>query len=894
MSEFYSKPIDTVLTELNTNKDGLTNEEAKKRLEEHGYNELKEEKKKTPLQIFLSQFNSFLIWVLIAAAIISAIIGYSEGEGYTDAIVIMIIVVLSAIFGFYEEYNAEKALEALKRMAALKTKVMRNGKIVQKDARELVPGDIIILDTGYKIPADARIIEEMSLETNESALTGESVPVKKSVELIKKAQIADQSNMVFSSTIVTKGKGKAVVTQTGMKTEIGKIATMVQETETRATPLQKNVDQFGKWLGVLILIICGIIFAVRLLRNFITIGSITGNFILETFMVAVSLAVAAIPEALPIIVTSTLAIGVKRMVKRHALIRKLPAVESLGCTNVICSDKTGTLTCNEMTVRELYVNYTTIYVSGKGYTPVGEFIDKKKKKVDSKDISLLLQIGCLCNDAILTKDEKWEVYGDPTEGSLIVSAAKIGLKKEELEKKYPRKEDIPFDSERKLMTTVHKINGEKIAYVKGAPDMLINKCTSIYKNGKIIKLTEADKKKIMNINQDMAKRALRVLGFAFRSLITEKNKDRYERNLTFVGLQGMIDPPREEVKAAILECKQAGISSVMITGDHKLTAIAVAKELDMFKEGDLVLTGEELDKIDDENFYKIVEKVKIYARVNPSHKVRILEAYQKKGHIVAMTGDGVNDAPALKKSDVGVAMGITGTDVSKEASDMVLTDDNFASIVNAVEEGRGIYANIRKFIEYLLSCNIAEVLVVFLSVLIGLPLPLVAIQILLMNLITDGVPALALGVLPINKGLMKDKPRDPKERIVSKTVLRNILFVGVLICIGTLTLFYLNNPGTDKARTIAFTTIVMFQLFYVLTYAAERFRINIRRNKYLIAAFTFSVLLQISIVHLPFLNTHLKTVPIGLYDWLIILGVTFSLFIIVEIRKIIIARRSIT
>jgi P-type Ca2+ transporter type 2C len=885
LTEYHNVAIHDVIKALNSDSNGLTDKEAKSRLETHGFNELKAEKKDSPLKIFLSQFKDFLVWVLIAASIISIAIGE-----YTDFIVIIAIVVINAVLGFYNEFRAEKSIEALMRIAALKAKALRDGKLTQLEARELVPGDIIFLETGEKIPADARIIEEMSLETDESALTGESLPVRKSAGIIIKAQVADQKNMLFSSTIVTKGKGKAIVVSTGMKTEIGKIAKMVQETDNKTTPLQQNVEQFGKWLGVLILIVCAVVFTVSLLRNFLVTGSETGKFIIDMFMIAVSLAVAAIPEGLPIIVTITLAIGVQRMVKRNALIRKLPAVETLGCTTVICSDKTGTLTCNEMTVRKIYANNLEINVSGAGYNPEGAFTDDKGNKVRNEELSLILQIGLLCNDATLTKNNKWEIFGDPTEGALLVSAGKIGLKKEELEEKYPRKADLPFDSERKLMTTIHNIKGELTAYTKGAPDILITRCNFIYANGKVTKMTSQEKEEIMRINQEMASHAMRVLGFAFKILAGTEEKDRSEHNMIFVGLQGMIDPPRKEVKEAIEKCHLAGIKTVMITGDHKLTAIAVAKELGLYHQGDNVLTGEELDELSEDKFMKVIEDVIIYARVSPAHKVRICESFKKKGHVVAMTGDGVNDAPAVKKSDIGISMGITGTDVAKEASDMVLTDDNFASIVNAIEEGRGIFNNIRKFIEYLLSCNMAEVLVIFIAVLFGMPLPLVAVQILWMNLVTDGVPALALGVEPINPDVMKKKPRNPKERIISKPVLIHIIIVAVLMTAGTLSLFLMNEPGTDKARTIAFTAIVMFELVYALSNAIEGFKFDVRKHIPLIGAFLISLVMQLLVIYTP-MSSYFKTVHLNIIDWAWILGFSAIMLVLLEIKDAIVAVR---
>jgi P-type Ca2+ transporter type 2C len=879
--EYYESKIKEVFHKLDTSDKGLTNEEAKKRLEEYGVNEIEKRKKISLFRIFFRQFTSFIVMILFAAIIISLLIGER-----IDAIVISAIVILNGVFGFVQEYKAEKAIETLKKLTALKAKVIRNGKEIEIDSKELVPGDVILLETGSKVPADARLIQVAAFEVNESSLTGESVPTKKFTESIKgSAPIADQDNMVFMGTIITKGHAKAVITKTGMNTEIGKIAEMVQEVKEKNTPLQEKLKQFGKWLGVVTIGICGVVFGVGVLRQYLIIGSIETSYISEMFLASIALAVAAIPEGLPAIVTISLALGVKRMVKRNALIRQLPAVETLGCTNVICSDKTGTLTKNEMTVTQLYTNKILIKVTGKGYIPEGKFI-KNDKELKAKNIELLLKIGALCNDSRLKNNKRWEIFGDPTEGALVVSAEKAGLNKIELEKQFPRVDEIPFDSNRKCMTSIHKINKEKIAYVKGAPDVILKKCKCIYIDGEVKKLTENAKKEILNINQDMTNKALRVLGFAYKKLDGKyKATPEYiEKDLVFVGLQAMIDPPREEVKEAIEKCKNAGIKTVLITGDHKLTAVAIARELELFKKGDKALSGDELDKINDKDLARMVEDVVIYARVSPEHKVRILNALKNKGYIVAMTGDGINDAPALKKSDVGISMGITGTDVAKEASDIVLTDDNFASIVNAVEEGRGIYNSIKQFIQYTLSSNFGEILVIFLAILIGWPLPLIAIQILWVNLLTDGLPGLALGLDPFSKDIMKNPPRKREEKIISKKNIENILIVGVVMAIGTLFMFHSYGIETMKAKSIAFTTLIMFQLFNVLTYRAKNFKINIKTSKFLIGSVIISILTQFAVLYTP-LNIAFKTVPLGLVDWVKIFLVSCTLYIILESRK---------
>lgn len=882
MVDYYNINISEAIQSLESSEKGLTEKEAKQRLEKYGINEIEKRKKVTALQIFVRQFTSFIVIILLAAIVISLLIGER-----LDAIVIAVIVILNGVFGFIQEYKAEKAIEALRKLTALKAKVVRNEKEIEIDSKELVQGDIIHLETGNKVPADARLIQVAALQVDESSLTGESVPSKKVTEPLKEGTpVTDQENMVFMGTIVTKGHAKAVITNTGMNTEIGKIAEMIQEVKEKLTPLQEKLKQFGKWLGFVTIGICAVVFGAGVLRGYLAIGIIENAYVSEMFLAAVALAVAAIPEGLPAIVTISLALGVRRMVKRNALIRQLPAVETLGCTNVICSDKTGTLTKNEMTVREIYANNNLIKVTGEGYSPKGKFIYAGIDISDTRNIELLLRIGALCNDSRLNQNDKWEIFGDPTEGALLVSAGKAGFKKTELEKHFPRIDEIPFDSERKCMTTIHKINRENVAHVKGAPDIILDRCKYLYMNGKVNKLTEKEKRRIIKINQDMADKALRVLGFAYKALAERYRTipEEMERDLVFVGLQGMIDPPREEVKEAIAKCKTAGIKTILITGDHKLTAIAIAKELGLFKEGDKALSGEELDKLSDESLGEVVEHVVIYARVSPEHKVKILTSLKKKGYIVAMTGDGVNDAPALKKSDIGIAMGITGTDVAKEASDMVLTDDNFASIVNAVEEGRGIYNSIKQFVQYTLSSNLGEILVIFLAILIGWPLPLIAIQILWVNLLTDGLPGLALGLDPFSKDIMKNPPRKREENIICKEVIQNIIIVGFVMGIGTLFMFYSYGIETVKAKSIAFTTLVIFQLFNVLTYRAKNFRINIKASKFLIGSVIISVLMQFAVLYTS-LNIAFKTVPLGLLDWIKILLVSCTLYIILESRK---------
>ena len=870
---FHNKDLKEIFRELGTSEKGLTDEEVNRRIERYGLNEIKEKKKASPIKIFFSQFNNFIVYILIVALVISFLL-----DEKIDAIVIGIILVINAVLGFIQEYKAEKAIEALKKMASLKASVIRDGNEKEVEAVNVVPGDIILLETGDKIPADARLIEVFNLQTQEAALTGESLPIKKEIRVLaENAQIADQKNMVFSGTVVTNGRGKAVVVKTGMNSEIGRIAKLIQETESEETPLQKKLSVLGKWLGILVIIICLVVFASATLE---------GGNMLEMFIVAVSLAVAAIPEGLPAVVTISLALGVRRMVKTNALIRKLPSVETLGSVTVICSDKTGTLTCNEMTVKKVFANNKVIDVSGSGYDAKGDFIFDNKK-VDKKEVELLLKIGALNNDATL---KEGEIMGDPTEGALIVSAAKLGLIKGELEIRYKRIDEIGFSSERKMMSTIHKEGNKKIIYLKGAPEIILNSCNKIIINNKIRKLSKKDKDEILKKNKAFAEKALRVLGFAYK----EVKGNASENDLIFVGLQGMIDPPRTEVKQAIEKCKTAGIKVIMITGDHEITAKAIAKELGLDGKS---INGNELDKLT--NLEKIVDDIAIFARVNPEHKIRIVDALRKKGHIVAMTGDGVNDAPALKKADIGIAMGITGTDVAKEASHMILTDDNFASIVNAIEEGRGIFDNIRKFVEYLLSSNLGEVLTIFIAILIGFGaedgkalLPLIAIQLLWINLVTDGLPALALGVEPKEKGIMLRHPRNPKEKILPKSTAFRMAFIGIIMMLGTLGIFYFYNNKYFElkyARTVAFSTLVFYQLFNVLNTRSEKdslFKIGFFSNKKLIYAILISVALQVLVIHTP-LNAYFKTVPITLIDWFYIILVSSTVLIFGEVFKLV-------
>ena len=902
MLDWHVMGAQEVLASLGSVLDGLNDKEAQSRLEKYGPNELTEKHEISTLKIFIDQFKNFLIIILLAATIVSAFIGE-----WLDAIVIFMIVIACALLGLYQEYKAEKAVEALKKIAALTARIIRGGKEVEVPAREIVPGDIVVLRTGDKVPADCRLIEEMNIKVDEAVLTGESEPVKKSVELLEKSEVAvaDRKNMLYTATVVTYGHGRGVVTSTGMNTEFGKIATMIQEVEEEETPLKKRLDVIGKWLGILSLIVCGIA---------CVIGIIRGHGILEMFIWGVSLAVAAVPEALPAVVTGSLAIGVSKMAKKNAIVRKLPAVETLGCTTVICSDKTGTLTKNEMTVRRVFTNETMFEVTGVGYQPEGEYLIDGKLANPKEDpqLSLMARISILCNDVYLNQTETgWSIIGDPTEGAMLVSAIKAGINAEELRKKFPRIGEVPFESERKRMSTIHPLNDGKVAYVKGAPEIVLDLSTHLFRDGKVILMSPEDRLKILQANEKMASGALRVLGLAYRDLsrdLNEYSPETVEKDLIFVGLQGMIDPPRDEVIVAMNNCQQAGIKAVMITGDHKLTAMAVAKELGQLKEVEdgkqRVLTGVELDRMSDQQLEDVIEEIVVYARVSPEHKLRIVDAFKKKGDVVAMTGDGINDAPALKRADIGVAMGITGTDVTKEASSMVLADDNFATIVAAVEEGRAIYDNIKKYLVYLLSCNIAEILILGGSFFIGLPLPLVAIQILWVNLTTDGLPALALGVDPPDPDIMKRSPRDPRESVFNRRSMTLIFIMALNITFMIIPLFiwYLKSggyytPGLPesakeeillKGQTIVLMMMILFELVNAFNNRSDRhslFKVGFFRNRWLNWAVLFSLILAIMVIIFPVLNTAFHVTPISVMDWLIVSAAALTILPVTEITK---------
>jgi len=875
------------INERNTIYRGLSEKEAKKKLEKYGPNILSEKKKISALKILLEQFSDFMVMILIVCTLISAFMGE-----LTEAITIIAIVIVNAVLGFIQEYRTEKTMKALKELAAPVARVVRDDRLVEVPAENVVPGDLIVLEAGDRVPADAVLVEANGLFVDESLLTGESIPVEKSIQSAdqKIESIGDKLNHIFMGTIVTSGRGKAYVTETGMSTEMGKIADMIQDIEDEETPLQKRLDHLGKFIVYGCLIICAIVSITGIIR---------GEKIFTMLLSGISLAVAAVPEGLPAIVTISLALGVQKMLKRNSLVRKLPAVETLGCASVICSDKTGTLTENKMTVRKIYCDGNIVEVGGGAFSSEGEFFigGKKINPLSLESLKLTMEIGSLCNNAVLKRTvkgsgtfdkvklafsnkEKWELSGDPTEAALLVVSAKAGLTQEKLNDTFIRIDEIPFDSDRKCMTVICDTKkGEVFAFTKGAPDIIIEKCTKIYSSRGIRPLTDEDKRIIQRKNNELAKEALRVLGVAYKKLNSKYYDNKHiEEELIFVGLIGMIDPPRKEAINAVRKCKLAGIKPVMITGDHKVTASAIARELNIASEEDKVITGAELEEMSDIKLQSIVNDVAVFARVSPKHKLRIVRAFKKAGHIVAMTGDGVNDAPAVKEADIGVAMGITGTDVTKEASSMILLDDNFATIVAAIEEGRVIYNNIRKFIRYMLSCNIGEVLTMFLGTLLGLPLPLLPIQILWVNLVTDGLPAIALSLDPPEKDIMMRPPRGTKENIFSNGLLNLILFRGVLIGLCTLSVFISILYFTQDvavARTGAFVTLVLTQLIHVFECKSERkniFEIPFFNNIPLVLAVLCSLIMIIGVVYIPVFQGVFKTVPLSYYDWVLVAG----------------------
>ena len=880
---WFTKSQEAVLKELNVNsKTGLSTEEAKKRLEKYGLNKLKGKPKKSLLQLFLAQLKDVLIYVLIGAAVIN-IIAHGT-EGIPDALIILTVVLINALVGVIQESKAEKALEALQQMTAPKSLVRRNGEVIEINSEELVPGDILIIDAGRYIPADVRLIESANLQIQESSLTGESVPSEKNADFItsdEKISVGDKENMAFMSTIAIYGRGEGVVVATAMDTEIGKIAKILDEDENMLTPLQIKLEELGKTLGYGALAICGIIFVV---------GMLQGRQVVEMFMTSISLAVAAIPEGLVAIVAIVLSLGVKSMSRKNAIVRKLPAVETLGAVNIICSDKTGTLTQNKMTVVKTYT-----------LDNLKDISDERNQKANVDETELIRSF-VLCSDASIDGGQD---IGDPTEVALVVLGDKFNLEKNTLNAEYKRVGENPFDSDRKLMSTLNEEGNKFRVHTKGAIDNILMRSNRILVNGEILPITDEAKAKILKVAENMSDDALRVLGVAFKDVDTEIAPEEMEKDLVVVGIVGMIDPPRIEVKDSIEEAKRAGITPIMITGDHKNTAVAIAKELGIATDISQSLTGSEIDSIPDEKFAKEINNYRVFARVSPEHKVKIVRAFKKQGNIVSMTGDGVNDAPSLKSADIGVAMGITGTDVSKGASDMILTDDNFTTIVHAIEEGRNIYNNIKKTIMFLLSCNLGEVLCVFFATVFGWAMPLVPTQLLWVNLITDTLPAISLGMDPGDKDVMNRKPRDPKESFFAEGAGMRAIVGGVLIGILTLVAFYLGiihsgdvpikeaKDGTEivtYGRTMAFIVLTFSQLFYSLSMRNSKktiFEVGFFGNMFLIISIIISIILQVLLISIPPIAEMFKVTALDPSHWGMVIGLSLIPFAINEIIKVV-------
>ena len=898
---------------------GLDPEQATERYSSFGPNELAEAPRPSIWNRIIEQFNNFIVLVLVGAALVSALLG-----DYIEAIAIMAIVFLNAALGVIQEQRAEEALAALRKLAAPEAQVIRGGHRQTIPAPELVPGDLVLLEAGNYIPADLRLVETVNLRIDEAALTGESVPVSKEARrvLTQEQALGDRRNTAFSGTLVTYGRGRGVVVSTGMRTQLGMIAQMLQAVHDEPTPLQLKLDQLGKMLGVAALIVCALVFAIGWLR---------GVDALEMFLVAVSLAVAAVPEGLAAVVTITLAMGMREMIARHALIRRLASVETLGSTTVICSDKTGTLTQNQMTVTRLWVDSTSFAVTGSSHTPQGEFqLNGTPIEVDDYPaLKTALWVAALANDAELESGEEnggehsLRAVGDPTETALLIAAAKAGALRDQLEESYPRIDEIPFDSARKRMTTVHKILRPKpedhspfyddelqeweIAAIKGAPDVILDLCTHIQQmDDRAVPLAMQQRELILEANASLARSALRVLAVAYRverDVPDQATPEAIEHDFTFVGLVGMIDPPRKEVMPAIHTAREAGIRTVMITGDYPDTAEEIAEEIGLLQQGHGVLTGSELDRIADEDLLAAIERTDVFARVSPEHKVRIVSALKERGEVVAMTGDGVNDAPALKRADIGVAMGITGTDVAKETADMVLTDDNYVSIVSAVEQGRVIYSNIQKFVFYLLSCNLAEIAVIFVAILAGLPSPLTPIQLLWLNLITDGAPALALGMEAGEPDTMQRPPRPPAEPIINRPMRLKISVQTVAIALVTLSAYFLGIqmlPGVpEEAKTMAFVTLSFSELLRAFTARSENYpllKIGLFSNRWMFYAVASSLVLLLAVVYLPFLQPIFNTVSLGWREWRVVLPLLFIPALVAELTKLILRgdRRSVT
>ncbi|WP_019132739.1 cation-translocating P-type ATPase [Peptoniphilus obesi] len=890
--EWYNLDLDQVIEKLSTDKEaGLSSQEAEKRLKEYGENKLEEQKKKPFINKLKDQLLDPMIIILLVAAIVSGVMG-----SIVDSLVILLIVVVNTILSIIQEGKAEEAIAALQSMSSPTVKVIRDSEAIEIDNTKLVPGDLVVLETGDIVPADMRLIESSNLKIDESSLTGESVAVEKdaSAKLEGHVGIGDRENYAFSASIITYGRARGIVTDTGHESEIGKIATSIKTMEEEQTPLQIKLAKLSKFLGILTVVICAVIFGVGLLY---------GNEPLEMFMIAVSLAVAAIPEGLPAIVTIVLSIGMGNMAERNAIVKKLLAVETLGTTTFICSDKTGTLTQNEMTVKKIYIDNKVYDVSGIGYEPVGN-IELDGQKVNNEDIASLerfIQIAVLSNDSKLRKEDgNYKIMGDPTEGALVVLGEKLSMSSKDLNDKYKRIDEIPFDSDRKMMTTFNEsiLDNKLASLTKGAPDLVIKNSSKILINGKEEEFTDKLKEEALEKIDDFARSALRGLAFAYKSNDSvSKDPEIVERDMVFVGIVGMIDPARPEAKAAIEECKQAGINPVMITGDYLETAKAIAKDLGILGEGEKAIEGSKLTNMTPEEIREVVKDTRVFARVAPENKVQIVRALKENGEIVAMTGDGVNDAPAIKKADIGIAMGITGTDVSKNTAEVILTDDNFATIVNAVEEGRIIYGNIKKFVSFLLSCNIGEILIIFISIILNLPAPFLPIQLLWLNLVTDSFPALALGVERGDSDVMNNPPRDPQEAIIDKEITITLVIQSISITIATLGvyIFALNDMGRHPegivyARTMAFATLILAELFR--SYSSRSinhtlWEIGFFSNKRLVQATLFSLFLMVVVMYVPFLEDLFHLTDISFVDWAIVVVASLIPLVLGEIQKVI-------
>ena len=891
--EYYSQSVERVLNDLNSDPiRGLSQQQVDEARELAGWNEIASAPRVPMWRRFVAQFTNLVIGILLVAVVIAALLGE-----WIDAIAILAIVIINGMIGFIQEEKSGRALAALKAMAAPMARVVRNGATRQIPARELVPGDRLVLEAGMRVPADARLLESFNLSLMESSLTGESVPVEKRADkvLTQGTPLGDRSNSVFKGTVVSAGKGAAVVTAIGMQTELGKIAGLLKETVDDPTPLQRRLAHLGRILVVLCVVLVAIIFLIQFWR---------GHDLLETLLISVSLAVAAVPEGLPAVVTISLALGLQRMVKRHALIRKLPSVETLGSVTVICSDKTGTLTQNEMTARELVLSRGTVRITGTGYRPVGEFhLDSSTEPIDPNqepDLMQALTVAAFCNNARVAPakhDSNWQVIGDPTEGALVVMAMKGGVQVGDIAP--GSLFELPFDSRRKQMSVVvTRKDGSHMMYTKGAPEVLLAECSEELVDGRRVRLTDDRIREIQATNSEMASRALRVLALAFREAPSSSNGVFVEENLALVGLVGLIDPPREEVKQSVAECHQAGILPVMITGDHPETALAIARELNLAGANSGALTGQQLDSLDDRQLDESVRNTVVYSRVTAGHKVRVVEAWRRQGEVVAMTGDGVNDAPAIKAADIGIAMGITGTDVTKEAADMVLTDDNFTSIVNAVREGRGIFDNIQKFVHYLLSCNAGEVLLMLAAAVIGLPVPLTAVQILWINLVTDGFPALALALEPPERDIMQRQPRPPREGVITWRRGFQILLHGMLIAAAALAGFWWvhaeDASNTSVAQSTAFAITALSQLAFALVCRSHRFtlpQLGLFTNHWLFVAFAVSGLLQLAVLTFPVAGNVFNVADSQRLPWAMILGLSLMPATVIELIKI---ARSVT